>query len=67
MNIPNDYYTSNSDSVNDYTDTVGNCRVNGNKLSFRMSLYYSGTTSGICSVQTRAQEFYLSGVLAYEQ
>lgn len=66
MNIPNDYYAFNSDSVNTFTDTQASCIVEGNKLKFRVSLYYSGTTSELCAVQTRANEFYLSGVIAYD-
>ena len=66
MNIPNDYYASNSDSVNNYTDTQASCVLDGNKLKFRVSLYYSGTTSGVCAIASRAKEFYLSGVIAYE-
>ena len=66
MNIPNDYYVSNSQSVNNYTDTQASCVLDGNKLKFRVSIFYDGTTNGICAVQTRASEFYLDGVIAYD-
>lgn len=66
MNIPNDYYVSNTDSVDNYTDTKASCVVEGSKLKFRVSLLYNGTTSRASAVDTRAETFFLSGVLAYD-
>lgn len=52
MNIPNDYYALNLASVNNYKDTKASCVLDGNKLKFRVRLYYSGeTTSGTCAIK----------------
>ena len=66
MNIPNDYYVSNTDSVDNYTDTIASCVVDGSTLKFRMKIQYNGTTSRACAVDTRADTFFLSGVIAYD-
>ncbi len=66
INVPNDFYVSNSNSVDNYTDTIARCVLDGNKLRFRVSLSYNGKTSQACALDTRADEFYLSGVIAYD-
>ena len=66
MNIPNDFYVSSSNSVNDYNDTIASCSINKNKLVLSIYVSSNGTGDGTCAIQTRASEFYLSGVIAYE-
>ncbi len=66
MNIPNDFYQSTSQSVNNYTDTYTKCVVEGSKLKLRIGVMADGTGNGKNGIETRATEFYLSGVLAYD-
>ncbi len=65
--LPNDVYMSNSNSTTAYRDTYTSCTVEGSKLYFNVSVDKEGDAGGNMShLQTRADEFYLSGVLAYE-
>ncbi len=65
--LPNDVYVSNSNSVNKYRDTYTRCYVQGSRLYFSVDVIKEGDAGGNMShLQTRADEFYLSGVLAYE-
>ena len=66
VNIPNDFYVSSSNSMNNYNDTIVDCSVKENKLVLRVYVSSNGTGDGTCAIQTRAGEFYLSGVIAYE-
>ena len=66
MNIPNDFYQSTSQSVNNYSDTYAKCIVEGSQLKLRIGVISDGTGNGQCGIETRATEFYLSGVLAYD-
>ena len=65
--LPNDVYVSNSNSTTKYRDTYTSCTVEGSKLYFNVHVDKEGDAGGDMShLQTRADEFYLSGVLAYE-
>ena len=65
--LASDVYVSNSNSVNRYRDTYTSCYVEGSKLYFAINVIKEGDAGGDKShLQTRADEFYLSGVIAYE-
>ncbi len=66
QSIPNDFYMSSTDSTNNYIDTQASCSISGNKLIFRLSVIIEGTNDGFPTLETRAGEFYLSGVIAYD-
>ncbi len=66
VRIPNNLYISNSDSVNKYTDTKTKCRVDGSKLIFEMGYISTDNNSVGGAFWTRADKFYLSGVLSYD-
>ncbi len=65
QSIPNDFYMSSTDSTNNYIDTRASCSISGNKLLFRLFVDIEGTNDGFPTLETRAGEFYLSGVIAY--
>lgn len=66
-NVANDFYVSGSDSLSNYTDTIVSCNVSENKLSLRVQISAEGKgTTEVCAISTRADAFYLSGVLAYD-
>ncbi len=67
MTIPNDFYQSTTQSVNQYTDTKASCVVEGDKLKLKVEVAVGDSGgNGQCGIETRATKFYLSGVLAYD-
>ena len=65
--LPNDVYLSNSNSMDNYRDTYTSCYLEGSRLYFSVNTVKGGTGTAIRGhLVTRADEFYLSGVLAYE-
>jgi hypothetical protein len=66
-NLSNDFYVSGSNSLSNYTDTSIKCLVEENKLILRIRVYAEGSgASGLSAVSSRADKFYLTGVLAYD-
>ena len=66
-NLSNDFYVSGSNSLSNYTDTSIKCLVEKNKLILRIIVYAEGSAaSGLSAVSSRADKFYLTGVLAYD-
>ncbi len=66
MNIPNDFYVSSTDSVNNYNDTKVSCSVKDDNLILTVFVTSDGSGDGTCAIQTRSNTFNLSGVIAYE-
>ncbi len=66
-NLSNDFYVSGSNSLSNYTDTILKCLVQGNKLILRIRISAEGSgASGLSAISSRADKFYLTGVLAYD-
>ena len=67
MNLASGTYASTSaDSLSTYTDTETSCTLSGNKLNFHVYTFCSGSSACNCRFRTRANEFYLTGIIVYE-
>ena len=67
VDLPNDFYMSNSNAINAYSDYYTKCRVSGSKLIFEVGRNSASSSNvGRVAILTRADKFYLSGVLAYD-
>jgi hypothetical protein len=67
MNLASGTYASTSaDSLSNYTDTETSCTLSGNKLNFHVYTFCSGSSACNCRFRTRANEFYLTGIIVYE-